>query len=94
MLKMHLAEDEEIEISNDSIESQDCFPLLCELFGENELLRGNPDNFFSHPFEEYGKDLEKLKINHPLKYCSLALLIMFDVPLGVPTTSQMLSIFS
>jgi ankyrin repeat protein len=78
MLKMHLAEDEEIEVSNDSIESQDCFPLLCELFGENELLRRNPDNFFSHPFEEYGKDLEKLKINHPLKYCSLALLIMFE----------------
>jgi hypothetical protein len=51
--------------------------LLDLLFGENELLRGNPDNFFSHPFEEYGKDLEKLKINHPLKYCSLALLIMF-----------------
>lgn len=79
MLKMHLAKDEEIEVSNDSIESQDYFPLLCELFGQKkESLRGNPDNFFSHPFEEYKKDLEKLKINHPLKYCSLALLIMFE----------------
>ncbi|XP_076081216.1 uncharacterized protein LOC143052139 [Mytilus galloprovincialis] len=83
-------EADEIQISQESLESQNCFPLLCELFGENKSLRNNPEAFFSKPFEEYSKNLERLKMNkRSLKYCALAILVVFNDNLTVKMLSDL-----
>ncbi|XP_052083811.1 uncharacterized protein LOC127721184 isoform X2 [Mytilus californianus] len=99
ILKRHLSnegddvendEADKIQISQESLESQDCFPLLCELFGENKSLRNDPEAFFSNPFEEYSKDLERLKMNKKsLKFCALAILVVFDDNLSVKMLSEL-----
>lgn len=55
----------------------DCFPLLCKLYHDNSTL--NLTDFFKNPFSVYETELEQLKMNkHFGKYCSLALIVMFN----------------
>ncbi|CAC5362248.1 unnamed protein product [Mytilus coruscus] len=65
----------------------DCFPLLCKLYHDNPKL--HVKDFFQNPFSVYEAEIGKLfKKGYRIKYCVLALCVMFNNKLKEETLTD------